>query len=152
MTVMFWILLAIGLAVVEIVTATFFPIFFAASALVAIGLELADAPEWSQWLAFTLGGVVFSGLLRPLAKRQLESGPVLKSGVEQLAGRQAVVTSQIDGRAGTGAVTVDGQSWTARPAGDPLAVSIPAGADVEILEVQGAVLLVAPLDSTEVTA
>lgn len=152
MSILFWALLAIGLAAIEIVTVTFFPIFFAASALVAFGLELVGAPEWSQWVAFTVGGLLFSALLRPLAQRQLAKGPTLQSNVEALQGRQGVVTTAIDARAGTGAVSIDGQIWSARAAGDALAVTVPAGADIEVLEVRGATLVVAPLGTTEVTS
>lgn len=147
MSVLAWVLIAIGLAVVEIVSVTFFPIFFTLSALVAMAFAMTDQPDWAQWLVFGAGGLLFSGALRPLAKRQLERGPDLKSRIDALQGRHAVVTTEIDGRAGTGAVQVDGGTWTAVTSGGMLAPSIAAGTDVKIVEVRGATLVVESLDN-----
>lgn len=148
MSVLFWMLMAIGLAVIEMISITFFPIFFTVSALVALGLQLAGAPDWTQWLAFGAGGLLLSAGLRPVAKRQLESGPTLKSRTEQLIGRTAVVTAAIDGRSGVGTVSIDGQTWSAKPLAG--LTEIPYGVDVEIHEVQGATVVVAPSERTGV--
>lgn len=149
MTVLFWVVLAVGLAVIEILSVTFFPIFFAASALLALGVHVAGGDDWMQWAVFGVGGLVFSAGLRPIAKRQLEKGPTLKSNVESMEGRKGVVQDPIDGRAGTGTVLVQGQVWSAKPAGDSFA-TIPEGTDVEIHEVKGATLIVAPLSAAGV--
>lgn len=149
MSVLFWVVLAIGLAVIEILSVTFFPIFFSFSALLALGVYLADGPDWLQWAVFGVGGLIFSAALRPIAKRQLESGPTLKSSIESMEGKRGVVQDPIDGRAGTGTVLIGGQVWSAKPAGDAFAV-IPEGTDVEIHEVKGATLIVAPLSATGV--
>lgn len=149
MSVLFWVVLAIGLAVIEILSVTFFPIFFAASALLALGVYLAGGEDWLQWAVFGVGGLVFSAALRPIAKKQLEKGPSLKSNVEAMEGRKGVVQEPVDGRANTGTVLVNGQVWSARPAGDVFA-TIPEGTDVEIHEVKGATLIVSPLGATGV--
>ncbi len=144
MSVLFWVLLAIGLAVIEIVSVTFFPIFFTVSALLALAAFLLDANAGIQWAIFGIGGLALSGLLRPVAKRQLDKGPTLRSGIEQLVGRTGVVTTAIDGHGGVGAVSIDGQVWSARTASATGSEPITVGADVEILEVRGATLVVAP--------
>lgn len=149
MSLLFWVGLAIGLAVIEILSVTFFPIFFSFSALLALGVYAAGGEDWVQWLVFGVGGLVFSAALRPIAKRNLEKGPTLKSRVEAMEGRKGVVQDAIDGRAGTGTVVVDGQVWSAKPAGDAFA-TIAEGTDVEIHEVRGATLIVAPLSGTGV--
>ncbi|MBJ7471231.1 MAG: NfeD family protein [Solirubrobacteraceae bacterium] len=149
MSILFWVLMAIGLAVVEIVSVTFFPIFFAASALLAAVVHVSGGSPLLEWAVFGLGGVVLSFGLRPLAKRQLDKGPTLQNSIATMKGRAGVVSTAIDGRAGTGAVTVDGEVWSAKPAGNGLG-QIPAGADVEIHEVRGATLIVAPFPTTEV--
>lgn len=150
MTVLYWVLIALGLAVVEILTVTFFPIFFAASALIAMVVLLLGGPDWAQWAAFGLAGLVLSGALRPLAQRQLAKGPTLKSAVESVVGRAAVVQVAIDGRAGTGTVLVEGgEVWSAAPAGDAFG-QIPSGSDVEVQEIRGATLVVAPVTSAGV--
>jgi membrane protein implicated in regulation of membrane protease activity len=146
MSILFWVLLAIGLAVIEIVSTTFFPIFFTISALLALVAFLADANAGIQWAVFGIGGLALSGVLRPLAKRQMDKGPSLRSGIEELVGRSAVVTTAIEHR-GVGAASVDGQVWSARAA-DGASAPVDVGAEVEILEVRGATLLVASRDTT----
>jgi membrane protein implicated in regulation of membrane protease activity len=149
MSVLFWVVLAVALAVVEMLSATFFPIFFSLSALMALGAYVAGGEDWVQWAVFGVGGLVCSGALRPIAKRQLANGPTLVSTVDSMQGRKAVVRDAIDGRAGTGTVVVQGDVWSAKPAGDAFA-TIPAGTDVEIHEVRGATLMVAPLNAAGV--
>lgn len=144
MSVLFWVLLAVGLAVIEILSVTFFPIFFSISALAALIVSVAGGEDWVQWAVFGFGGLALCVLLRPIAKRQLEKGPNLKQRVEAMEGRKGVVQQTIDGRAGTGTVVVDGQVWSARPAGDDFA-TIAEGTDVEIHQVKGATLVVSPL-------
>lgn len=143
MSILGWVLMAVALAVVEIITVTFFPIFFAISALFGLAVAAAGGPEWLQWALFGVGGFALSGVLRPIAKRQFESGPTLKSRVEALPGRVAIVTTAIDGAALTGAVTIDGQVWTARPEQD--LAKLGEGTEVEILEVRGATVVVRPV-------
>lgn len=151
MSVLFWILLAIGLAVIEMVSVTFFPIFFTISAVAAAIVELAGGSPLLQWIVFGVGGLVLSLGLRPIARRQLAKGPSLQSNIDLLTGRSGTVSTPIDGRTGAGAVTIDGEIWSAKPYGNAFA-QIPAGADVQIQEVRGATLIVSPLDpsTTEV--
>lgn len=144
MSVLFWVILAIGLAVVEIVSVTFFPIFFTASALLALVAFAFDLGAGWQWGIFGVGGLLLSAGLRPIAKRQMDKGPTLRSGIEELVGRAGVVSAPIDGRAGVGAVTVDGQVWSARAEATAAGPGLQVGDDVLILEVRGATLVVAP--------
>ena len=148
MTWVIWILVAIVLSVVEIVTITFFPVFFSISALVAAILAAAGVSEGIQWLAFIFVGLALCVFLRPIAKRQLMDGPTRKSNVESLVGERFIVETAVDGRSGTEAVGVRGQVWSARPATDDLA-QIPVGTEVIVLEVHGATLVVTPSPTQE---
>jgi membrane protein implicated in regulation of membrane protease activity len=145
----FWILAAVVLAVLEIASVVFFPIFFAISALGAMVCSIAGAPDGVQWAVFIVGGLALSAFLRPIAKRQLIDGPSRKSNVESLVGQRFVVETAVDGRASTGTVSVRGQSWSARPVADELS-QIPVGAEVLVVEVHGATLLVSPVPASAV--
>ena len=58
-----------------------------------------------------------------------------------MAGKQAVVTEDIDNLAGTGAIKLSGVIWTARSAdGNP----IPAGTIVAVQSVEGVKTIVLP--------
>ena len=144
MSILFWVLLAIGLAVIEMVSFTVFPIFFTVSAMLALVAFLFGASDGVQWAIFGIGGLVLSGALRPIAKRQMDKGPSLRSGIEKLAGRTGRVTTAIDGQGRVGAVSIDGQVWSARAVAGADGAPIAVGAEVEILEVRGATLVVAP--------
>ncbi|MFT4035366.1 MAG: NfeD family protein [Patulibacter sp.] len=144
MSVLFWVLLAIALGVIEMISITFFPVFFALSALLALGVYLVGGEDWLQWLVFGFGGLLLSGAVRPIAKRQMDKGPTLKNPVDELAGRRGVVEVAINGRAGTGTVRLGGQVWTAVPE-DELG-TIDAGTDIEVKAVRGATVVVAPVN------
>jgi membrane protein implicated in regulation of membrane protease activity len=147
MSVLFWVILAFSLGVIEIISITFFPIFFLISALIALVIQVAGGADWIQWAAFGIGGLVLSAILRPVAKRQMDKGPTLRSGIEELVGRRGVVTAPIEASgAAVGTVTIDGQAWSAKSEGSSHG-SIGTGADVEILEVRGATLVVAPIST-----
>ena len=94
---------------------------------------------------FVAGGMILSSILRPIAKRSMDKGPTLKQSFDTLVGRQGVVVTEVDSRA-TGSVSIDGDRWSARLTSDT-SQPIPAGATIEIREVRGATLVVAPVSS-----
>jgi membrane protein implicated in regulation of membrane protease activity len=80
--------------------------------------------------------------VRPLVKRQLRPrhGPQHRFGVAALVGRQARVVQEVTGH--TGRVRIGGEEWSARAYDDTLV--IPAGATVDVIEIEGATALVYP--------
>lgn len=135
-----WILLAVALAVGEILNLSFFLAPFALGALVAAlaaaaGLDLV--PSIAVFLA--VSGGAFAGL-RPIARRHLRTPPQIRTGTAALIGRTAVVTERIENRADLGAVRLDGEIWTARSF-DEDAILEP-GARVQVIEIRGATALV----------
>ena len=62
---------------------------------------------------FSLVSLVLLFFTRPIAVKYFNRDRV-KTNVESMVGRQAIVTEEIDNMKATGQVTVSGQEWTAR--------------------------------------
>jgi hypothetical protein len=114
-----WILLGLGLVLVEILTpGGFYILFFGFGALV-VGLLASvnvAGPAWAQWLAFSVASV--AGLLlfrRPLVERFRSSAPDRE--VDSLVGETAVALDPIEGEA-MGRVELRGSVWSARNVGE----------------------------------
>lgn len=76
---------------------------------------------------------------RPVAVRYFNKDRV-RTNVESMIGRQAIVTSEIDNLQGIGQVTVGGQEWSARTEKDGL--NLQPGTVVDIVAVSGVKLIV----------
>ncbi len=105
-----WVLLGVGLLVVEIVTpGGLFALFFGASALV-VGLlvALGLSEPWLQWAVFPALGVVLLLALRRRLQARLGKGPE----VAGLVGDLAVPREDLAPGA-TGSADLRGAPWTA---------------------------------------
>ena len=134
----FWILLAVIFAAGEVMTLGFFLAPFAAGAVLGAAADLAGASAAVSVIVFLISSGLFFGLLRPVARRHLRTPAQLRTGTAALVGKTATVTQRIE--AGSGAVKLEGEVWTARPY-DPDAVFEP-GSRVQVIEIQGATALV----------
>lgn len=146
MSPIWWIIAAVALLVVEMVTPGLF--FFAclgAGALVAALAAALGAPAGLVWTTFFLTSIALVLVVTPLAKRftrRLEAHPV---GLDALRGQRVLVVASIDLATGQGQVRVTGGAlWRAFAEQD-----IPEGTWVDVLGVVGTRLKVAlPLDTT----
>ena len=137
----FWLVLLIIAIVVEVLTMGLTTIWFAGGALVAILATLLHAPIWLQVILFMAVSLLLLFFTRPVAVKYFNKDRV-KTNVESMVGRQAVVTSEIDNLQGIGQVTLSGQEWSARSMDDTL--RIPVGSVVDIVSVRGVKLIVKP--------
>jgi membrane protein implicated in regulation of membrane protease activity len=97
-----------------------------------------------QLLAFTAVATIGVLLIRPIALRHRQQPQLVRFGVDALTGKPAAVTravSAVDGR-----VRIGGEEWTARVYSGTFAgtLVIPAGAIVDVIEIQGNTALVYP--------
>lgn len=135
----FWLVLLIIAIVVEIASMGLTSIWFAGGALVAILAAILQAPVFLQVILFFVVSIVLLIFTRPVAVRYFNRDRV-KTNVESMVGRQAVVTGEIDNLQGIGQVTVAGQEWSARSIDDKL--RIPVGSVVNVVSISGVKLLV----------
>ena len=127
-------------AFVEAATLTLVSIWFAAGALAATFAAYAGASLTVQLILFVGMSIAACVAVRPLARRFVAPN-VVPTNADRLLGAEARVTEEIDNAAPSGAVYVDGKTWTARSSGGE---RIPAGELVEIERMEGVKLIVRP--------
>lgn len=129
-----WVLLGIGLLVVEMATpGGLFALFFGAGALVVAVLALAGVGTVAQWIAFTVISVV---LLLTLRRTLQERLAVRGRAVDSLVGEEVVLLGDLLA-GGEAKAELRGSPWNARAAPG---VSMRAGARARVERVDGLVL------------
>ncbi|GII65235.1 membrane protein [Sphaerisporangium krabiense] len=136
----FWLILAAVLGVAEIFTLTAALGLLGAAALLTAAVAAIGLPMGVQLAAFILASVSSLVLLRPVARRHLTQPPAQRFGVSALVGKPAYVTHEVTAR--NGRVRIGGEEWSARAYDESLV--IPAGATVDVIEIEGATALVYP--------
>ena len=114
-----WLVVLIVSIGVEVATLGLTSIWFAGGAVVAVIAAALQAPIWLQILLFFAVSLLLLFFTRPVAVRYFNKDRV-RTNVESMIGRQAIVTSEIDNLQGIGQVTVGGQEWSARTEKDGL--------------------------------
>lgn len=135
----FWLVMLILFIVIEVPTLGLTTIWFAGGALIAVLASLLGAPVWLQVILFFVVSLLLLFFTRPVAVRYFNRDRI-KTNVESMVGRQAIVVSEIDNIQGIGQVTVAGQEWSARSCDDK--VRIPVGAVVNVMAINGVKLIV----------
>lgn len=109
-----WIGLFVLFLVAEALTAQLTTIWFACGALVALILEIAGVHSIAiQVVVFTLVSVVVLVATRPLVKKVINKHKEATN-ADRNIGCDAIVTETIDNLAATGAVKLNGNTWSAR--------------------------------------
>ncbi|MEU4093063.1 NfeD family protein [Streptomyces sp. NPDC026673] len=135
---MWWLIAAVGLGIPLVVTAMpEFGMFAvgAVAAAIAAGLGLGITP---QVLIFVIVSVAGIAVVRPLANRSRSQRPELRSGIDALKGRQAVVLERVDGHGGR--IKLNGEVWSARALDAGRAFE--PGESVDVVEIEGATAVV----------
>ena len=139
MQYMIWIwLAAVALfLVVEAATAGLVSLWFAVGATGALLSAIGGLDLTGQLVTFAVVSAVALAVTRPLVHRYLRGRKVTPTNLDRAIGRTGQVTEDVDGS--SGAVYVDGKTWSARSIdGGP----IPAGTTVDILKIEGVKLFV----------
>lgn len=135
-----WVLLAVALAVGEVLTPGLFflgPVALAAGA--AAVADLLGSGSVGAFVVFIACSIASLLILRPIARRHVRMPAISRTGTDAMIGRKAVVTRQVD--AAGGRVRVGGEEWSARAyLGDQVLVE---GQTVDIVQIEGATALVA---------
>lgn len=134
----FWLGAFVLFGAVEAATAGLTSIWFAVGALVSLIATALGAQVWLQVTLFILASTAAIAATRPLVRRFAKRRRV-PTNADRVLGRTARVTETIDNLIPTGAVYVDGKTWTARSAAGG---SIPSGTMVTVLAMEGVKLIV----------
>ncbi|MCI8615319.1 NfeD family protein [Parablautia intestinalis] len=134
-----WLIVFVACIVIEIITMGLTTIWFAGGALIAAVSAGLGAPLWLQIALLVAVSLVLLYFTRPIAVKYFNKDRV-KTNVESLVGKQAIVISEIDNLQGIGQVTVGGREWSARTTVD--GIKLPVGSVVMIRAISGVKLMV----------
>lgn len=137
---LFWLIALIILAVAEAATVGLVCIWFAGGALAALIAAGVGAPIWLQIGLFLVVSAILLALLRPMLRKIVRPQRTATNADRHL-GRTALVTEEINNLKETGAVKLDGVTWTARTEGEQV---IPVGTRIMVLRIEGVKMIVAP--------
>lgn len=136
-----WLVFLIVCIIVELATMGLTMVWFAGGALVAAIAALCNAPIVLQIVLFLAVSILLLCFTRPVAVKYFNKDRI-KTNVESMIGRQAIVISEINNIEGVGQVTVGGQEWTARSKDED--AEIPVGTVVIVKAINGVKLIVEP--------
>lgn len=143
-----WAIVAALMFTGELLTVSFFLLFFAVGALVSLLMALVGLSLTAQIVGFIAASVLSMIVLRPtLLNRLALAGSEPYKGPGSIEGRRAVVTDAIEpGESGMVRIG-NGEFWTARTL--YTGGRIESGARVRVLGKENLTALVEPLDSEE---
>ena len=136
-----WLVLLIVFIVIELFTMGLTTIWFAGGALLAAAAAALHMPLVIQVALFLIVSILLLFFTRPIAVRYFNKDRI-KTNVESMVGRQAIVISEIDNLEGIGQVTVGGQEWTARSMDENQKLAV--GTVVLVRAISGVKLIVEP--------
>lgn len=142
-----WLGAIVAFGILEALTAGLVSIWFVAGGLAGLLGAIAGLGTTAQVVLFILVSAAALILTRPLVKRYTQ-GRAIPTNADRVLGQSAKVTETIDNENSTGAVYVDGKTWTARSGDGQL---IPVGALVSVERMEGVKLFVKLSEKTEVT-
>jgi len=136
---MLWLIIFVVCIGVELATMGLTTIWFAGGALIASVVAAVDAPIWLQVVLFFGVSFVLLYFTRPVAVKYFNKDRV-KTNVESMIGKQAIVISEINNLQGIGQVTVGGIEWSARTVQED--ITLPVGSVVVVRAISGVKLIV----------
>lgn len=139
----FWLVLAVAMAVLEGVTTQLVSIWFVIGAVGACITSVFTPSIPIQVGVFVAISALALVITRPLVKR-IKSKKPQPTNADRYIGRNAVVLNDIDNEKAQGMVLVDNQKWTARSVNGSL---IPEGTKVKVTAIEGVKLIVSPVSS-----
>ena len=134
-----WLVLLVILIVIELITMGLTTIWFAGGALAAALVSIPGTPVVLQAIVFLIVSLVLLFFTRPVAVKYFNKDRV-RTNIEGMIGRQAIVVSEINNIEGIGQVNTGGMEWSARSSCHN--VVLPVGAVVTVLGVDGVKLIV----------
>ena len=139
--ILVWLTSIVIFGVLEALNAGLVSIWFVPGGIAALLCAMLGSSVGVQVVAFIAVSALALALTRPLAKRWLNR-PANRTNADRVLDQQGRVTEEVDNDNATGAVYVDGKTWSARSANGS---KIPAGKQVAIVKMEGVKLFVEEL-------
>lgn len=143
MHVVWWLVGALVLGIIEVATVDLIFLMLAIAALCGGVASLLGLGLLGQVIVFAVASVVLLLLVRPWAKRHLaRTTPDVRTNAQGLVGQEAVALSRLTGT--DGRVHLAGDTWSARTVDR---AEVPAGTRVRVIAIDGATAVVGPASS-----
>jgi membrane protein implicated in regulation of membrane protease activity len=130
-----WLMIAVALGVLELLSADLILIMLAGGALVGMVVALFGLPVAVQIVVALGAAVGLLAVIRPSMVHRLHAGPTLRTGADALIGERGFVLEPLS-HATPGRVKIGGDVWTAKPYDED--DQIEAGAAVDVVSIKGA--------------
>lgn len=128
-----WLVVFVLMVIIEIPTMGLTTIWFAGGAVISFLLALFGVPFEVQIVVFLVVSFLLLFMTRPIAMKHLNLKRT-KTNVDELAGKHAIVTKEINNLKGEGQIILNGIEWTARSEDDEI---ILVNTEVEVVEIKG---------------
>ena len=143
----FWIVLILVFAIIEISTLEFTFLMLAGGSLGGLVSGLFGLPWWAQFIvAFVLALLLLFAVRPPLLRALRKGGDPARSNVDALLGLSGVVTNDFSGNAAH-VKLANGEVWTARPSNQTGDRALVEGEKVVVTAIEGATAVVVPADT-----
>jgi len=134
-----WLVLLIAFIMIEFATMGLTTIWFAGGSVAGFIASIVGAGFIVQVILFLIVSILLLVFTRPFAAKYINKNKI-KTNVDSLAGRKAVVTQMIDNLQATGEASLDGKEWMARSVNED--DKIPEGTIVKVIRISGVKLIV----------
>ena len=133
-----WLVAIIVFGIAEAATAGLVSIWFVAGGIAGLVCCELGGEMWLQFVLFLAVSIAALLLTRPIVRKMMTGG-ITPTNADRVLHSLARVTEEIDNVSSSGAVYIDGKTWSARSEDG---VVIPAGAKVEVIKMEGVKLFV----------
>jgi membrane protein implicated in regulation of membrane protease activity len=130
-----WLMIAVALGVMELISTDLILIMLAGGALVGMVIALFGVPVAIQIVLALATAVGLLAVIRPGMVHRLHAGPTLRTGAEALIGQRGYVLESLSHQT-AGRVKIGGEVWTARPYDEDDLIE--EGAAVDVVSIKGA--------------
>ena len=138
MEMVIWIAAMVVFGVVEAVTVGLVSIWFVLGSAAGLIAAICEAPIWLQVVLFFAVSIAALIATRPLVRKMMDKN-IVPTNADAVLGREARVTEAIDNTVPSGAVYVDGKTWSARSESGE---TLPEGTLVRTVRMEGVKLFV----------
>ena len=136
--IVIWIAAIVVFGIVEAVTVGLVSIWFVLGSVAALIVAICNGPIWLQISLFFVVSIVTLAATRPLVAKLMKKD-IKPTNADRVLNNVGRVTERIDNALPSGAVYIDGKTWTARSADGEV---IEPDAAVRILRMEGVKLIV----------
>ena len=138
MEMVIWIAAMVFFGVVEAVTVGLVSIWFVLGSAAGLIAAICEAPIWLQVVLFFVVSIAALVATRPLVRKMMDKS-IVPTNADAVLGKEARVTETIDNTVPSGAVYVDGKTWSARSESGE---TLPEGTLVRAVRMEGVKLFV----------